>query len=139
MADEQDGPLVIARRDGPDFAAMLADYRARRLTNRPPREDRPLGRSTAIYEGVLESDLTGPACALDEPTSATVRKYRRNRSTKALEETTNTETVYNSDPDLEGPVGAYCRWQRIGGILQFVYVGCNDALTGCGSSSSGGV
>jgi hypothetical protein len=94
-----------------------------------------------IFEGFVDADFSGPACALDEPTAVTVRVARRNRTTLALEELDppKTKTVYVSDPDLTGVADAYCRWQRIGGVLQFVYVGCNSALDGCGSSSSGGI
>lgn len=103
------------------------------------------GGGVPIREGILETALSAPGCVWDEPTSATVRKLRRNPTTKALEEIAEgastsanaTETVYNSDPDLTGVVGAYCRWTWINGVKQFVYVGCEDATEGCGSSSGG--
>ena len=92
-------------------------------------------------EGVLVTSLTAPGCVTDAPTETTVRFYQRDGTTRLLEETTTTYTVYNSDPTIGDPAieaGTYVRFKRIGGILQFSYIGCSDALLDCSSSSSSG-
>lgn len=104
------------------------------------------------YEGVLETALAATDCVYDAPTSATARRLARRPATRELYDPSEEEisssassvqpkidTVYNSDPDLFAPAGAYCRWKVIGGILQFTYVSCDDSTAGCTSSSTGGV
>ncbi len=75
-------------------------------------------------EGVLETALTPPTNLTDSPASCTVTVYHRDPSTHQLSATAQTVEVFSSDPTLEGKVGAYCRWKKVGGVNQFTYLAC---------------
>lgn len=99
------------------------------------------GESTEEKEGILVTSLAAPSCVWDVPTSATARRLSRDPMTGQLvvpDGSETTDTVYNSDPDLDAVAGTYCRWKLVNGLLQFTYMGCGDSAAGCNSSSSGG-
>lgn len=79
---------------------------------------------TGSGEGVLKNALTPPADLTSTPASTIVTVYRRDPTTHLLTATTEEVEVFSSDPGLEGAVGAYCRWKKIGGVNQFTYLSC---------------
>ncbi|MGC1272802.1 MAG: hypothetical protein WBC44_03780 [Planctomycetaceae bacterium] len=88
-------------------------------------------------EGLLITALPKPSCALAVPTSGLMRVYERDPLTHALEATTRTIELRNSDPDLSGEAGFYAKAERMNGVWSVYWLGCTDATEGCASSNSG--
>lgn len=94
------------------------------------------GGASEVREGVLQGAAFGPACLTDSPPAVFVAIYERDSATRKLEPTGENTLVYMTDPDLSAPAGAYCRFQRIGGIEQIVWLSCSDSTAGCNDTSS---
>lgn len=75
-------------------------------------------------EAALAADLAAPTSSLAAETSG--EAYPLSRKTDGTSELVGPPIIFkNSDPELAGEKGTYCRLEKMSGVYKIYYIGCN--------------